>query len=86
MKKPVKSETRRRKSRKTRAGALLRAARENKGFSLTDVSRGTGLQGGGISHLENGRSVPTIKTAIILCTFYHLPITKLIDAVKEDEL
>lgn len=55
-------------------------------LSLNDVSGATGLQGGGISHIENGRSVPTIKTAIILCTFYKLPIKKLIDAVKEDEL
>jgi len=76
----------RRKPRKTKAGALLRGTREAKGLSLTDVSRATGLQGGGISHLENGRSVPTIKTAIILCTFYKLPIKKLIESVKEDEL
>ena len=55
-------------------------------LSLNDVSGATGLQGGGISHIENGRSVPTLKTAIILCTFYKLPIKKLIDAVKEDEL
>jgi transcriptional regulator with XRE-family HTH domain len=56
------------------------------GLSLNAVQRATGLQGGGSSHIENGRSIPTIKTAIILCTFYHVPIHKLIAAVKEDEL
>jgi transcriptional regulator with XRE-family HTH domain len=82
----VKSGKRPRKRRKTKTGALLRKARESKKLSLNDVSRETGLQGGGISHIENGRSIPTIKTAIILCTFYGLPISKLIEAVKEDEL
>ena len=82
----VKSGERQRKPRKTKTGALLRKVRESKGLSLNDVSGETGLQGGGISHIENGRSIPTIKTAIILCTFYNLPISKLIDAVKEDEL
>ena len=76
----------RRKRRKTKAGELLRKARVSKKLSLNDVSAATGLQGGGISHIENGRSVPTIKTAIILCTFYKLPMKKLIEAVKEDEL
>lgn len=38
------------------------------------------------SHLENGRSVPKITTAVVLCEFYGLPLKKLIAAVVEDEL
>jgi hypothetical protein len=72
--------------RKTRAGVLLRTMREQKGLTLLDVEAATGLLGGGISHLENGRSIPTIKTAMILCAFYGLSLNKLAAAVAEDEL
>lgn len=72
--------------RKMKAGTLLRAAREKKGLALLDVEAATGLLGGGISHLENGRSIPTLMTALILCRFYGVPLKKLAAAVAEDEL
>ena len=72
--------------RKTKFGTLLRSTRERKGLTLRDVEEGTGLLNGGISHLENGRSVPSLITAIILCKFYGLPLKKLAAAVAEDEL
>ena len=76
----------RRPPRKTKFGGLLRTVREKKGLTLRDVEEATGLLNGGISHLENGRSVPSLTTAIILCKFYDLPLKKLAAAVAEDEL
>ncbi len=76
----------RRRPRKTKAGTMLRKCREQKNMTLRDVEAATGLLSGGISHFENGRSIPTLKTAIILCAFYKLPLTKLAKAVEEDEL
>lgn len=75
-----------RSPRKTKFGTLLRRVRERKGLSLRDVEAATGLLNGGISHLENGRSVPSLTTAIILCRYYGLPLKKLAAAVAEDEL
>lgn len=87
MKKPKPTQNRlRRKPRKTKAGTLLRKCREKKKMTLRDVEAETGLLSGGISHFENGRSIPTLKTAIILCNFYKIPLAKLADAVAEDEL
>ena len=75
-----------RSPRKTKFGTLLRRAREKRGLSLRDVEEATGLLNGGISHIENGRSVPSLTTAIILCKFYGLPLKKLAAAVAEEEL
>jgi len=90
----MKKSVRRRKSapglkrspRKTKFGTLLRSAREKRGLTLRDVEDATGLLNGGISHLENGRSVPSLTTAIILCRYYGLPLKKLAAAVAADEL
>jgi transcriptional regulator with XRE-family HTH domain len=82
----LKKKSSARKRRKTKTGALLRRARKAKGLTLTQVARATGLQGGCVSHLEFGRSVPKITTAILLCNFYSVPLEKLIQAVVEDEL
>jgi transcriptional regulator with XRE-family HTH domain len=76
----------RRRPRKTKAGTLLRSCREKKKMTLRDVEAATGLLSGGISHFENGRSIPTLKTAIVLCAFYKLPLTTLAKAVEDDEL
>lgn len=65
---------------------MLRAAREKMCLALLDVEASTGLMGGGISHLENGRSIPSLMTALILCNFYGLSLKKLAEAVAEDEL
>jgi transcriptional regulator with XRE-family HTH domain len=55
-------------------------------MTLKDVEEATGLLNGGISHLENGRNLPSLKTAIILCKFYGLPLGQLAKAVTEDAL
>ena len=78
--------SRARERRKTKTGALLRKARKAKGLSLNQVAAATGLQGGCVSHLEFGRSVPRITTAVLLCNVYGLPLEELIQAVVEDEL
>jgi transcriptional regulator with XRE-family HTH domain len=64
---------------------MLRAAREKKGLALLDVEAATGLMGGGISHIENGRNIPSLMSAFILCKFYGLSLIKLAVAVAEDE-
>jgi transcriptional regulator with XRE-family HTH domain len=65
---------------------MLRKARERMGLTLRDVEAVTGLRSGGISHLENGRSVPSLMTALTLCRFYGLSLLKLAAAVAKDEL
>ena len=70
---------------KTSAGTMLRAAREKMGLTLRDVEAVTGLLSGGISFLENGRSVPDLLTAYTLCQFYNISLEKLADAVLKDE-
>ena len=75
----------RRSPRKTKTGTLLRILREKKGLTLRDVQAATGLSAG-ITHFENGRSIPTLLSAIILCRFYKLPLATLAKAVADDEL
>lgn len=45
-----------------RAGVLLRAAREQAGWSLADMAEKTGIDRGALSRLENGVNSPTLTT------------------------
>jgi|SRR5581483_8258671 len=89
----MKRSTKRTKSRTTKrppahethVGNLLRAEREKRGLALRDVEAETGLWGGGISFLENGRSVPDLLTAYILCDFYGLSLNRLVAAFIKDD-
>jgi|SRR6185437_2210674 len=69
----------------TNLGNLLRAAREKRHLTLRDVEAETGLLSGGVSFLENGRSIPDLLTAHILCKFYGIPLKKLAAAFLQDE-
>ena len=73
------------KPRKTKAGTLLREARMRKGLVLAEVEAATGVRSGGICQFENGRSLPELLTAYILCEFYGLSLDKLAGAVLVDE-
>jgi transcriptional regulator with XRE-family HTH domain len=76
--------TKRPPAHETHVGNLLRAEREKRGLTLLDVEAKTGLFGGGISFIENGRSVPDLLTAYILCEFYGLSLDKLVAAFIKD--
>jgi transcriptional regulator with XRE-family HTH domain len=69
---------------KTSLGDLLRGAREKRGLTLRDVEAETGLLSGGISFLENGRSVPDLLTAYTLGRFYRISLNKLAAAFLKD--
>ena len=59
---------------RTRLGAVLREARANKGLSLSDVARDTGVSASFLSLVENGKSDIAIGRLVRLLSFYEIPV------------
>ena len=70
--------------RKTKAGAILHAARAARNLGLREVEEATGISWSAIARAENGFSVPTVKHCYLLAKFYHIPLNKLVEAVMKD--
>lgn len=51
---------------------LLRKARLDKGLTMRDVSRVTGVSFSTIQYIEAGRQVPALDTMLMLANFYGL--------------
>ena len=58
-------------------GPRLRAARERRGVTLTDVSRATGIYLSTLSRLENGRRKPTLEVLLHLAKAYDVSLDEL---------
>ncbi|MEU6099135.1 helix-turn-helix domain-containing protein [Streptomyces flaveolus] len=55
----------------------LRAAREHRGDTLTDVSRATGISLSTLSRIETGRRTPTLEVLLRLTRTYGLSLDEL---------
>ncbi|GGQ77661.1 XRE family transcriptional regulator [Streptomyces flaveolus] len=55
----------------------LRAAREHRGDTLTDVSRATGISLSTLSRIETGRRTPTLEVLLRLTKTYGLSLDEL---------
>lgn len=63
----------------------LRAHRQALGVSLRDVAAATGLSKGGLSQIETGKALPSIKTAYRLACYYETTIEALFsDCLEQD--
>ncbi|MER5946829.1 XRE family transcriptional regulator [Streptomyces sp. NPDC001904] len=58
-------------------GTRLRAAREQRGVTLTDVSRATGVAVSTLSRIETGRRRPTLETVLRLAKEYGTSLDEL---------
>ncbi|MFE4512728.1 helix-turn-helix domain-containing protein [Kitasatospora sp. NPDC056783] len=58
-------------------GPRLRAARERRGVTLTDVSRATGVSLSTLSRIETGRRNPTLEVLLRLATAYDTSLDEL---------
>ncbi|MGI5133614.1 helix-turn-helix domain-containing protein [Streptomyces sp. CA-106110] len=63
-------------------GPRLRAARERRGASLTDVSRATGISLSTLSRIENGRRKPNLELLLLLAKQYGVSLDKLAGTVS----
>jgi len=63
----------------------LKRLRNQRGFTLADVSQGVGLSPSTISDVENGRIYPSIKTLLKLAAFYQISVTSLLEDVHFSE-
>lgn len=55
----------------------LKAAREHRGDTLTDVSRATGISLSTLSRIETGRRAPTLEVLLRLTRTYGLSLDEL---------
>ncbi|MHA6758242.1 helix-turn-helix domain-containing protein [Streptacidiphilus sp. PAMC 29251] len=58
-------------------GPRLRAAREQRGITLTGVSRTTGISLSTLSRIETGRRKPTLEVLLRLAQAYDAPLAEL---------
>jgi transcriptional regulator with XRE-family HTH domain len=64
-------------------GARLRALRNENGYSLADVAKGTGLSASFLSLVENDRSDITISRLMRVVDFYGIRMSELIEEVPQ---
>ena len=63
--------------------ALLRASRQQLGWSISQAAAMTGLSRQTVASCEDGSSMPTVMTVALLCYVYQLPLGAV---VKIEEL
>ena len=73
-----------------RLGALLRARREELGLSQEDVAIAVGEQGGSLSRstlsrIENGKTLPELRDAVILCHVLGIRVGRVAELVVHGE-
>jgi transcriptional regulator with XRE-family HTH domain len=66
------------RSRLLRLGAALRAARERRGLSLSQVAEGTGISKSALSLIENDRSDVPLGRLVRLADFYGVRLNELL--------
>jgi transcriptional regulator with XRE-family HTH domain len=54
---------------------LIRHARINRGFTLRDAARATGISYSTIAYIEQGRQIPALDTLLMLANYYGLDYT-----------
>lgn len=62
-----------------RIGPRLREIRKERGLTLADVARGTGLTKGFISLLERNEAAPSVATLLRICEFLDIRVGSLFD-------
>lgn len=63
-----------------RVGPRLRQVREERGLTLTDTAKRTGLSTSTLSRLENGQRRPSLEVLLPLAQTYRVPIDDLVGA------
>ena len=63
----------------------LKCARKRKGQTLKDVSQGAGITISQLSDIEQGRTLPSIKTLLTLIDFYELPLGDVFVAFDDED-
>ncbi|OIJ94543.1 helix-turn-helix domain-containing protein [Streptomyces colonosanans] len=63
-------------------GPRLRAARERRGATLTDVSRATGISLSTLSRIENGRRKPNLELLLLLAKEYGVSLDELAGTIS----
>jgi transcriptional regulator with XRE-family HTH domain len=61
-------------------GPRLRALRQQRDITLTDLSAGTGISVSTLSRLESGQRRPTLELLLALARTYRVPIDELVGA------
>ena len=61
-------------------GPRLRKVREQRGVTLTDVARRTGISKSTLSRLENGQRRPSLELLLPLAQAYRVPLDDLVGA------
>jgi transcriptional regulator with XRE-family HTH domain len=67
----------------TKLVARLAALREQRGWSLDELAKTSGISRATLSRLERGETSPTASLLGKLCAAYGLPMSRLIAAVEE---
>jgi transcriptional regulator with XRE-family HTH domain len=61
-------------------GPRLRALRQERGATLTELSRATGISVSTLSRLESGQRRPTLELLLPLARAHQVPLDELVDA------
>ena len=63
-------------------GPRLKALRSERGLTLAEVARHTGISVSTLSRLETGRRRPTLELLLPLARVHQVPLDELVDAPK----
>ncbi|MGH3368634.1 MAG: helix-turn-helix domain-containing protein, partial [Nocardioidaceae bacterium] len=61
-------------------GPRLRALRVERGATLTELAKNTGISVSTLSRLESGRRKPTLELLLPLARAHQVPLDELVDA------
>jgi transcriptional regulator with XRE-family HTH domain len=61
-------------------GPRLRALRQQRGATLTQLSRSTGISVSTLSRLESGQRRPTLELLLLLARAHQVPLDRLVDS------
>lgn len=61
-------------------GPRLRALRQHRGITLTELASSTGISQSTLSRLESGQRRPTLELLLLLSRAHHVPLDELVGA------
>ena len=64
-------------------GPRLRALRQQRGVTLTELSASTGISVSTLSRLESGQRRPTLELLLPLARVHQVPLDELVDAPRD---